>query len=132
MLQPFIFSVMRDFNAPRLDASPSVDAYRRGSELILHGDMPGVDRDSLNVEVDGHVLTVAGERTYAPEPGDHVMLEERPFGRFQRQFRLREAVDASAVSAVLDNGVLTVRLPLAAASASKVKVEVRSDAAPTL
>jgi HSP20 family protein len=130
MMQPFIFSVMRELGASRLDAAPAVDAYRRGSELILHVDMPGVDLGSVDVEVDDRLLTVSGERTYAPEPGDHVLVEERPFGRFQRQFRLRESVDSSAVSAVLDNGVLTVRLPIATASAAKVKVEVRSDAAP--
>jgi len=126
MLQPFIFSVMRDLTAPRLDAAPAVDVYRRGAEIILHVDMPGIAEDSLSVEFDDQVLTVAGERTYAPEPGDQVLLEERPFGRFQRQFRLREAVDATSVTATLDNGVLTVKLPVTNASASKVKVEVRS------
>lgn len=127
MLQPFIFSVMRDLTAPRLDAVPAADVYRRGSELILHVDMPGVSEDSLSVEIDDQVLTISGERTYAPEPGDHVLIEERPFGRFQRQFRLRDAVDSASVTASLDNGVLTLRLPLSSPSASKVKVEVRSD-----
>jgi HSP20 family protein len=127
MLQPFIFSVMRDITTPRLDAVPSADVYRRGSELIMHVDMPGVSEESLSVEFDDQVLTVAGERTYAPEPGDQVLVEERPFGRFQRQFRLRDAVDASAITATLDNGVLTLRLPLTSASTSKIKVEVRTD-----
>lgn len=127
MLQPFIFSVMRDLAASRLDAAPAVDVYRRGTEIILHVDMPGVDEASVNVEFDDQILTVTGERTYAPEPGDQVLVEERPFGRFQRQFRLRDAVDSSAVSATLDNGVLTVTLPVASTSASKVKVEVRSN-----
>lgn len=129
MLQPFIFSVMRDLAAPRLDAAPAVDVYRRGTEIILHVDMPGVDEASVNVEFDDQILTVTGERTYAPEPGDQVLVEERPFGRFQRQFRLRDTVDASAVTATLDNGVLTVTLPVASTSASKVKVEVRSNRA---
>jgi HSP20 family protein len=86
-----------------------------------------VSEESLSVEFDDQVLTVAGERTYAPEPGDQVLVEERPFGRFQRQFRLRDAVDASAITATLDNGVLTLRLPLTSASTSKIKVEVRTD-----
>ena len=108
----------------RLDASPSVDAYRRDGVVIMHLDLPGVDRKSLSVSVDGQWLEVSAERVYAPEPGDEVLIEERPFGRFTRKFRLPGRVDASAVKADLVDGVLTVKVPVDALAPTAVRVDV--------
>lgn len=125
LMTPFIVSMLRDASASltgRLDVAPAVDAYRRDDRLVLHVDIPGVAFDSLDVQVDANTLTITAERTYAPEPGDRVLLSERPFGRFERRFRLAEPVDASAVTAELLDGVLTVTLPLGTASTARVPV----------
>jgi len=113
-----------EFSRPRLDASPSADAYRRDGFVLVHMDLPGIDRKSLSVTVDGQWLEVSAERTYAPEPGDDVLLEERPFGRFTRRFRLPGRVDASGVVADLVDGVLTVKVPVAAPAPTAVRIDV--------
>jgi HSP20 family protein len=125
LMTPFIVSMLRDASASlagRLDVAPAVDAYRRDDRLVLHVDLPGVSLDSLDVQVNANTLTITAERTYAPEPGDRVLLSERPFGRFERRFRLADPVEAAGVTAELSDGVLTVTLPAATASSSRVTV----------
>jgi HSP20 family protein len=129
MLQPLMVSLFRELGSgPRLDPVPLADVYRRGGDVVVHVDMPGVDPASVRVTVEGSLLSIGAERSYAPEPTDQVLLSERSFGRFQRQFRLRDRVDAGNVRAVLDNGVLTVSLPVAGQESQQVTVEVRTGA----
>jgi HSP20 family protein len=129
LFSPFVFSVFggTDPVAPtrsRLDAAPSADVYRRDGMIVLHVDLPGVDRSTLQVTVDGQWLTIAAERLYTPEPGDRVLLSERPFGRFERRFRLADRVDASGVKANLVDGVLTVTLSEEATAPTSVRIDV--------
>lgn len=134
LFRPFVFSVFGDTDpaatfASRLDASPSADVYRRDGKIVLHVDLPGVDRSTLDVTVEGQWLEISAERPYAPEPGDRVLLSERPFGRFQRRFRLSDRVDASAVQADLVDGVLTVSIAVSPTSPTSVKVNVGRESA---
>jgi HSP20 family protein len=125
MLQPFMFSLFRDLGSSvRLDAVPPADVYRRGDEIVVHLDLPGVERSSVKVAVENGVLDISAERVYAPEPTDQVLLAERPFGLFRRQFRLRDAVAAENVSAVFADGVLTLRIPVSTPSSRRVEVAV--------
>lgn len=133
LFRPFVFSVFGEGDPgaafpSRLDASPAADVYRRDDRVVVHIDLPGVDRSTLSVRVDGQWLDISAERPYAPEPGDRVMLSERPFGRFQRRFRLPERIDAAGVTADLVDGVLTVSAKIAAADAGVVQVEVGGSA----
>lgn len=129
LFRPFVFSVFgeTDPSSPvlsRMDASPSADVYVRDGRIVVHVDLPGVDRSTLAVSVDGQWLDVSAERQYAPEPGDRVLLNERPFGRFQRRFRLPERIDADGVTADLVDGVLTVSVKVAPTTTGSVRVEV--------
>lgn len=132
LFRPFVFSVFGDTDpsamfASRLDASPSADVYRRDGRIVLHVDLPGIDRSTLSVTVEGQWLEISAERPYAPEPGDRVLVSERPFGRFQRRFRLSDRVDASAVQADLVDGVLTVSITVSPIASTPVKVNVGSE-----
>lgn len=129
LFRPFVFSVFGDTDpsstfASRLDASPSADVYRRDGQIVLHVDLPGVDRSTLSVTVEGQWLEISAERPYAPEPGDRVLLSERPFGRFQRRFRLADQIDASAVKADLVDGVLTVSIDVSPVTPTAVRINV--------
>jgi HSP20 family protein len=90
-----------------------MDAYRRGNELVLQFDLPGVDPATVDVTVERNVLTVSAERTSNRQEDDRVVASERPTGRFTRQIRLGRGLDTDRVSAGYDAGVLTVTLPVA-------------------
>jgi HSP20 family protein len=98
--------------APRMP----FDAVRREHELVLQFDLPGVDPETIDVTVDKGTLTVAAERTNVRQDGDEVVITERPTGRFVRELRLRDGLDAAAVRADYDAGVLTVVVPVAEAA----------------
>src|SRR3989337_1140876 len=95
--------------APRL----LMDAYRRGGEFIVHFDLPGVDAGSIELTTEENVLTVSAQRTYEPGEEDEIRAAQRPQGRFSRQLFLGEGLDRESVTASYDQGVLTVKIPVA-------------------
>lgn len=91
---------------------PPMDLVEADDEYVLRADLPGLDREDLEIEVKDNVLTVSGERRAEHEDrkeGYHRV--ERSFGRFSRSLDLPEGVDPSAVGADFDRGVLEVRIP---------------------
>ncbi|HEX5763002.1 MAG TPA: Hsp20/alpha crystallin family protein [Solirubrobacterales bacterium] len=91
---------------------PPMDLVEADDEYILRADLPGLGEDDLAIEVKDKVLTISGERRAEHEDrreGYHRV--ERAFGRFSRSLDLPEGVDAGAVSADFENGVLEVRIP---------------------
>ena len=90
-----------------------MDAFRRGSDVWVQIDLPGVAADSLDITVERSVLTVSAERTWQREEGDQVYLAERHRGSYRRQVHLGEGLDAERIEADLHDGVLTVRIPVA-------------------
>lgn len=90
-----------------------MDAYRRGEDVWVHVDLPGVSADSLDINVERNVLTISAERDWAPTEGDRMYLSERVRGTFRRQVNLGEGLDAENIEADLTDGVLTLRIPVA-------------------
>jgi HSP20 family protein len=107
--------------APR---SFPMDAYRRGDDFFVHLDLPGVDHDSIDVTVEGQSLTITAERRFEHEHEDEIIVKERPQGRFSRELRLSTMVDSGAIEGTFEDGVLTLRLPVAA-QAKPRRVEIR-------
>lgn len=90
-----------------------LDAYRRGENVWVHIDLPGVAADSVDINVERGVLTITAERNWQREDGDQSYLSERPRGSFRRQVHLGESLDADRIEADLHDGVLTLRIPVA-------------------
>jgi len=108
-----------------------LDAYRRGSDVWVHIDLPGVHADALDVTVERKVLTITAERSWGREEGDQVYLNERRQGRYHRQVHLGDGLDADGVEADLSNGVLTLRIPVAeTAKPRKISIGVNDRSAP--
>jgi HSP20 family protein len=103
------------FGTPGTLARPSampMDAWREGHEFIVEFDLPGVDPDSIDLDVERNVLTVKAERK--PLQGDRELLAaERPRGVFSRQLILGDTLDTERVQAAYDGGVLTLKIPVA-------------------
>ncbi|MFC0081254.1 Hsp20/alpha crystallin family protein [Aciditerrimonas ferrireducens] len=91
----------------------AVDAVRRGDEVEVRMDLPGVDPDSIDLVVEKNVVSVSVERPGGPQEGEEILLAERPSGRFQRQLFLGEGLDPEGVRARYADGVLLVTIPLA-------------------
>lgn len=100
-----------------------MDAYRQGDHVIVHVDLPGVAASSIDLTVEKNVLTIAAERSWAREEGVEVLAAERAQGRVARQLFLGEGLDLEHVEASYDDGVLTVRIPVAE-QAKPRKVEI--------
>lgn len=105
------------------------DAYRREDRFYLHIDLPGVDPDSVDVEVEKNTLTVSAERRWEVGTEDQVLLNERSTGTYSRQFFLGESLDTDDIEAGFDHGVLTVVIPIAeTAKARKITVSSTPEA----
>ena len=90
-----------------------IDAYRRGSDVWVHVDLPGVAADTIDVTVERNVLTIAAERSWQRQDGDQVYLAERRRGKVRRQIHLGDGLDGNNLEADLHDGVLTLRIPVA-------------------
>ena len=104
---------------------PSVmplDAWREGDAFVLEFDLPGVQPETLDIDVERNVLTVRAERP--PKNGDWEMLAaERPTGLFSRQLVLGDNLDLDRLEARYDDGVLRLTVPVAERAKPR-KIEV--------
>lgn len=107
-----------------------MDIVRRGDELLVHVDLPGVSSDKIEMTVENHVLTISAERRASYGEGDKVLAQERFDGTITRRLRVPEWVDTDRVMADYTDGVLTVTLPLAE-KAKPRRIEVNTGTAQT-
>lgn len=94
--------------------SPNADITEEGDNYVVRIDLPGADKDKIEVEVHGRMLRVSGERNQEirEEGADgHVVRQERRVGSFQRTIPLPGPVKDDKVQAKYENGVLKVTLP---------------------
>ncbi|MEV6851287.1 Hsp20/alpha crystallin family protein [Actinoplanes sp. NPDC051411] len=110
-------------------AAMPADAYRNGDEFVIAFDLPGVDKDAIDIDVERNVLTVRAERRPLALGDDAVaQLTERPLGVFSRQLFLGDALDTEHIDAGYANGVLVLRIPIAEkAKPRKVTIAGRED-----
>ncbi len=115
--------------ARRAGARPAMpmDAVRTENGLVLRFDLPGIDPDSIEVTVDRGVLTVAAQRTEELAEGEKHFVRERFTGSYTRRIQLGDTIDAEAIEAGYDAGVLTVKVPFAEAAKPR-KVEIHTEA----
>jgi len=101
------------FGTATRPAAMPIDAYRRGEELVVELDLPGVQPDSIDLTVEKNVLAVHAERRRDEQEGVELLVGERPHGTFSRQLFLGDSLDTDAIQADYVDGVLTLRLPVA-------------------
>ena len=102
-----------------------IDLHRDGDHYVLAADLPGVDPGSVDVDVDGQLLTIRAERTLRADAEVKWLAHERPSGSFLRQITLGDGIDTAGISAHYDNGVLSVIIPMSERAKPR-KVEVMS------
>ena len=118
----------RDFGFTTPDAwMPPVDIFQSSEhELVLKAEIPDMNREDIDVNIDKFVLTIKGEKkTWNDVKDEQYHHVERRYGSFSRSFSLPQTVDPGKVAAEYKNGVLTVKLPLREeAKPRSIKVDV--------
>ena len=91
---------------------PAMDLVETDDHFVLRADLPGMSEDDVKIELEDNTLTVSGERKAEHESnGEGFYRVERASGSFSRSLTLPHGVDAGAVAASFDRGVLEVRIP---------------------
>jgi HSP20 family protein len=109
-------------------ARPAVmpmDAWREGEQFVVEFDLPGVDPESIDLDVERNVLTVKAERP-AREGSEEMVAAERPRGVFSRQLFLGDTLDTERIEASYSSGVLTLKVPVAE-KAKPRKISINSN-----
>ncbi len=95
----------------RTSWSPQVEILRRGDNIVVRADLPGLDKKDIKVEVDDGMLTISGERCEEhEEDGTDFYRSERSYGKFFRAVPLPDGTDADHTEATFKDGVLEITL----------------------
>ncbi len=110
--------------------APAVDIYETEHELVVKADLPEVDPKELDIRVENNLLTIRGERKFEKKVNEDSYLRvERAYGAFSRSFSLANTVNAEAIKADYQNGVLTLTIPKREeAKPKQIKVNVGTPA----
>jgi HSP20 family protein len=110
--------------------APAVDIYETEHELVVKADLPEVDPKELDIRVENNLLTIRGERKFEKKVNeDNYLRVERAYGSFSRSFSLANTVNADAIKADYQNGVLTLTIPKREeAKPKQIKVNVGAPA----
>jgi HSP20 family protein len=112
-----VFGNAWDTPEPNGNWIPAVNVEEAADALLLTAELPGMREEDVTVDLENNILTIRGEkreeRDEEGEEGTKYHVWERRYGSFQRAFTLPQSVEADAIQAQFDNGVLTVRMPKA-------------------
>lgn len=103
------------------DWVPAADVYERENLYVVALDLPGIDREALDISIDEDKLSIRGVRTI--EDGNE-RRAERPRGRFLRRFGLPQSIEQQGITAEYKDGVLRLTLPKRQAKPSQ-RVEIK-------
>ncbi|MFB6613272.1 Hsp20/alpha crystallin family protein [Streptomyces sp. NPDC085524] len=107
-------------------AAMPMDAFREGDAFVVELDLPGVDPESIDLDVQQDVVNVRAERrTTASGDNGEVLIAERPSGSFSRRLFLGETLDADRIEASYEAGVLRLSIPVTE-KAKPRKIEIRA------
>ena len=100
------------FGTAARPAAMPMDAWQEDGEFVVAFDLPGVNVDSVDLDIERNVLTVRAERRDPTQPNVELIASERPRGVFSRQLILGDTLDTEKVEAHYADGVLTLRIPV--------------------
>jgi len=106
--------------------TPAVDLLETDRAFLLYAELPGVEREDIDLTVEGRRLELSGRRRPLDAEQAFARLE-RSYGAFRRAFDLPTAVDADGIGASLEHGVLRVTLPKRAPDAADCRVPISGE-----
>ena len=122
--------IFDSFLVPRSESLgdyPTMDVMESEDEYLLTANMPGMAAEDISVEVEDGVVAISASVSSENESGNNgYVVRERKMGGFQRRLRMSSVLDGGKANAVLEKGVLTVRLPKASETKPRrIAVKVR-------
>ncbi len=102
-----------------------MDLYRSGDHFVLHCDLAGVDPESVDINVDGRVLTIRAARSARTDTDVQWLRRERAVGTFERRLSMGDGLDLENIAATWQEGVLTLTIPVAE-KAKPRKIQINS------
>ena len=102
-----------------------MDAWRDGDMFHVEFDLPGINQDSIDIDVERNVVTVKAERPSRASDAE-LLAAERPRGVFSRQLVLGDNLDTDRIEASYHGGVLALKIPVAERAKPR-KIEISSD-----
>ena len=110
-------------NSP-LGFFPKMDVEEADKYYLVQMDVPGVKESDIEVELDGNILKISGERKREERKQGKIQSWERSYGQFTRTLQLPETAESENIEANYENGVLSLYIPKVEAKESKkIKVE---------
>ena len=111
--------------------APIVDMFYERDDIVIKAELPGMEKDDIQVNLADHLLTLHGEKRRMEKiDEDDYVCSERAYGSFSRTLELPADVQGEKVNASFKNGVLEIRLPVAeAAKAKTIKINVEGEPA---
>ncbi|HEX7004349.1 MAG TPA: Hsp20/alpha crystallin family protein [Trueperaceae bacterium] len=88
-----------------------IDLFETGEELVLQMAVPGVQSEDLDISIEGRELSIQGNLPQAEDEARRYWLQTIPVGEFRRTLTLPVQVEVDNVSATVENGLLTLRMP---------------------
>lgn len=124
-------SIINSINEERkpeetMDFRPRVNTRETDEKYHLEVELPGVKKEDVNINIDGNVLSISGERNVREEvkDEDYHKIESR-YGLFSRSFTLPEKVDTGKIEAGFENGILEIGIPKLKVDTSSKKIEIK-------
>ena len=113
---------------PNPGFSPALDFIEKEKEYIVKIEIPGIEKDGIDIEIDDDILIIKGEKKKEhEEKNDEIYVYERNYGTFRREVRLPTNCDKEKIEAEHKNGVLNLILPkVKIKETKKKKITIRS------
>lgn len=106
--------------------SPQVEVFKRGGQLVVRADLPGMTKDDVNIEVTDDALIIRGERREEREEDEEGYYHsERSYGSFFRQIPLPEGANAENAQATFRDGVLEITMEAPQRQSRSRRLEIR-------
>ena len=103
-----------------------INMREENNELIIEASMAGVSEDDIHIDVSDDILTITANRQEEHEQeGQHWHIREFRYGRASRSIRLPKEVNADRAEAHLEQGILTIRMPLERPSTQRIQIKPR-------
>jgi HSP20 family protein len=103
-------SPLKGINNP--DFSPSLDLIEKENEFILNLEVPGIEKNGIEIEIDDNILVIKGEKKQKVEEKDEdFYICERSYGAFRRELRIFDNCEKNKIEADYKDGILSIKLP---------------------